>query len=170
MSEFSRLLSLDAIGDGVTRTIEAAPAERAALARRFDLRDIAVLSATLTASPAPDGVRVGGHVVADATQACAVSGEDVPARVDERFEVLLLRDIGAAEEVELDAGGCDVLPLEGGAVDLGEIAAQSFGLALDPYPRASDEVIAAARRLLTSEEEARAASNPFAALKQPPAR
>jgi hypothetical protein len=50
--------------------------------------------------------------------------------------------------------------------------AQSLGLALDPYPRAPDEVRAAVARFVISEAEAealraldKAAANPFAALR-----
>ncbi len=79
-----------------------------------------------------------------------------------------------AEEVELAGTDLDVLPLEGDALDLGEAVAQSLGLALDPYPRASDEVRAAAARFVLSEAEAeaiaaadKAAASPFAALRRP---
>ena len=66
-----------------------------------------------------------------------------------------------------------MLPIEGRSIDLGEAAAQSLGLALDPYPRAGAEALAAARRRLLSEEAAaereaaeKARANPFAVLKR----
>jgi uncharacterized metal-binding protein YceD (DUF177 family) len=174
MSEFMRMLTLDEIGAGVERRITASADERVALAARFDLRALDRLEATLTATPAPGGVRVTGRVEADAVQACVTSGEDVPARIDEPVDLLFLHDLGrAGDEIELHEGDCDVLPIEGRGIDLGEAAAQTFGLALDPYPHADAETLAAARRRLLSEEEAaereaaeKANANPFAALKR----
>lgn len=174
MSEFVRMLALDEIGSGVERRITATPQECAALAARFDLRSLDRLDAVLTATPAPGGVRLTGRVEAEAVQACVTSGEDVPAHIDEPVALLFLHDLGpAGEEVELHEADCDVLPLEGRSIDLGEAAAQTFGLALDPYPRASAEVLAAARKRLLSEEEAaaretaeKAGANPFAVLKR----
>ena len=67
-----------------------------------------------------------------------------------------------------------MLPLDGDALDLGEAVAQSLGLALDPYPRAPEEVRAAAARFIITEAEAeaiaaadKARANPFAALRRP---
>ncbi|MCA3255548.1 MAG: DUF177 domain-containing protein, partial [Alphaproteobacteria bacterium] len=121
------------------------------------------------------GVRVSGRVTGRGAQPCAVSGLPVAAAIDEPVELLFAEGLDPArpdEEIELDADDLDVLPLEGGAVDLGEAAAQSFGLALDPYPRAAESELAAARARLLSEEAAaaqeaadKAARNPFAALK-----
>ena len=174
MSEFVRMLGLDEIGAGVERRIAANAEERAALAARFDLRALDRLKAVLTATPAPGGVRVAGRVEAEAVQACVISGEDVPARIDEPVDLLFLHDVGeGGEEIELHEVDCDVLPIEGRSIDLGEAAAQSLGLALDPYPRAGAEALAAARRRLLSEEEAaereaaeKARANPFAVLKR----
>ncbi|MBB4632478.1 YceD family protein [Sphingosinicella soli] len=174
MSEFMRMLALDEIGAGVERRITATPQERAALAARFDLLSLDRLEADLTATPTPGGVRVKGRVEAEAVQACATSGEDVPARIDEPVELLFLHDVGQeGEEVELRQADCDVLPIEGRSIDIGEAASQTFGLALDPYPRADTDAVAAARRKLLSEEEAaaresaeKANANPFAVLKR----
>lgn len=174
MSEFMRPLVLDEVGAGVERRIAANAEERAALAGRFDLRALDRLEAVLTAAPAPGGVRVTGRVEGEAVQVCATSGEDVPARIDEPVELLFLHDLGqGGDEIELHEVDCDVLPIEGRSIDLGEAAAQTFGLALDPYPRADAETLAAARRRLISEEEAaereaaqKANANPFAVLKR----
>lgn len=174
MSEFMRPLALDEVGAGVERRIAANAEERAALAARFDLRALDRLEAALTATAAPGGVRVTGRVEGDVVQACVTSGEDVPGRIDEPVGLLFLHHLGeAGEEVELHEVDCDVLPIEGRNIDLGEVAAESLGLALDPYPRADAETLAAARRRLISEEEAaereaaeKANANPFAVLKR----
>src|SRR3546814_15346453 len=77
------------------------------------------------------------------------------------------------DEVELGEEDCDVLPMDGDSVDIGELAAETVSLVLDPYPRLPDDALAEYRRLLTSEEEAQAAAdaekkanNPFAVLKK----
>ena len=79
----------------------------------------------------------------------------------------------ADEEIELGADDCDILPLDGDAVDLGELAAETLSLGLNPYPRLTDDQLAEYRKLLMSEEEAAAAEksekvagSPFAALKR----
>jgi len=174
--EFSRIVRLSDIG-GTPRAehVEAKPAERAALVERFGLDSLDRLEADLTVRREAAGVRVKGRVRAEAAQVCVVSGEPVPAKVDEPVDLLFADDIAptnADEEIELSEGDLDILPLEGEAIDLGEAVAQSFGLALDPYPHAPDEVLATARRRILSEEEAvvqaeadKAASNPFRVLK-----
>jgi uncharacterized metal-binding protein YceD (DUF177 family) len=165
--EFARAVALADIGDGIERAIAATAAERDALARRFDLRALDSLQARFALTPVAAGIRVSGRVTASVVQACVVSGEDVPALVDEPVELMLLRDTGAGEEIELAAADCDVLPLEDRAIEIGEIAAQTLGLALDPYPRAAPDALAEARRHLTSEEAAKAAASPFAVLRPP---
>jgi len=174
--EFSRVFRLSDIGSAPrAERIEARPAERAALVERFGLASLDKLEAELTLRREAAGIRVQGRVRADAAQVCVVSGEPVPVRVDEPLDLLFAPDAGPTrpdEEVELGETDLDVLPLEGEAVDVGEAVAQSFGLALDPYPRASDERLAEVRHRLLTEEEAaaradaeRAERNPFRVLK-----
>src|SRR3546814_2269091 len=79
------------------------------------------------------------------------------------FEVLFaihsLSSGASEDEVELGEEDCDVLPMDGDSVDIGELAAETVSLALDPYPRLPDDALAEYRRLLTSEEEAQAAAD-----------
>jgi uncharacterized metal-binding protein YceD (DUF177 family) len=175
--ELSRIVRLSEIGSAPRpERIEARPDERAALVERFGLATLDRLEADLSVRREAAGVRVKGRVHAEAAQICAVSGEPVPTSIDEPVDLLFASDVPTArpdEEVELAEGDLDVLPLEGESVDLGEAVAQSFGLALDPYPRAGDDVLAAARQRLLSEEEAaaqaeadKAARNPFRVLKR----
>ena len=135
--EFSRPERLDAIGgDARTVRIEADEAERAALARRFGLVAIARLAAGFQVWRDAGDVRATGRVAGEVTQSCSVTGEPLAAAID---EAVALRFVAAADEsaeVELDASALDTLPIEGGAVDLGEAAAETLLLALDPFPRA----------------------------------
>lgn len=139
-AEFSRPVRIDTLGAGPrTTTIEADPAERAALARRFGLIGIERLEATAELQLAGGTIRVAGRLNAEVTQACVASGEPVPARVEEPFALRFVHDDGGSgEEIELEEGDLDVIGYAGSSVDLGEAVAQTLALALDPFPRASN--------------------------------
>lgn len=166
MPEFSRPQRIDTIGEREQAvTIEADSTERAALAERFGLVAVDQLSAALTLRREAAGIVVRGRVRGRVLQACVVTGTPIETEID---EPLALRFVEGGpdqvEEVELDADDLDVIQLEGGALDLGEAAAETMALALDPFPRApgAEAVLRAAGVL--SEEEARP-GNAFAVLK-----
>ena len=62
--------------------------------------------------------------------------------------------------MELSADALDTLPIENGAIDLGEAAAETLALALDPFPRSPGADAALAEAGVLGESEA----GPFAAL------
>ena len=172
--EFSRPAKLDTLGGMPTAlSIEANEAERAALAKRFDLPGIDALSANAELVREGEIVTVRGRLQARVTQSCVASGEPVPASLDEPFAVEFRPLASAAattgeEEIELSAADCDVMFYERGEVDVGEAVAETLSLSLDPYPRAPGaEEILRAKGVLSEEEAtaARAARSPFAALK-----
>lgn len=165
--ELSRKVGLHDLGSRpVTHKIEASEAERAALAVRFDLARLDKLTAEFAVKRDAAGVRVTGRVTGAAVQACVVSGADVAARIDEAVDVLAAPlDAAPDEEIELGEADLDVVPLDGDSVDLGEIAAESFGLALEPFPRAPGAVLRAPSVTVLTETEATAARNPFRVLK-----
>ena len=136
--EFSRNIRAHEIG--VTErveAVEATPDERAALMRRFDLLSLDTLSARLALRREAGGIRVRGTVTAHGAQPCALSGEPVAFTLDEPVDLRFTETQSVAgEDVELSDADLDTLPLDGDDLDLGEAAAQSLGLALDPYPRA----------------------------------
>jgi uncharacterized metal-binding protein YceD (DUF177 family) len=151
----------------------APEAVRAALARRFGLQAIDRLEGRLAVVRAGEGARASGRLVADVVQSCVVSGEPVPAHVDEALELRFELPEADGAEIELEADALDVMPVENDTIDLGEALAQALAVALEPYPRAAPEVLAKVRHLLLSEEEAdaleaaaKAAANPFSALKR----
>lgn len=168
--EFSHRVAVEKVArTGTPLLLVAGEDARARLAARFGLLSLESLSADLLLTRDARGVALSGMLAAEAVQSCVVSLEPVPVRVEERlalrFEVPAPPEPDA--EVELSAEALDVLPIEGGEIDVGEAVAQSLGLALDPYPRAAPEVLAEARRRLMSEEEAAAmarAAGPFARL------
>ena len=162
MTEFARPQRIDTIG-GEARGVEvdADAAERAALAARFDLIAIDRLAGAFTVRREAMGILVEGRVEASLTQACSITGDPLPATID---EPVALRFIPAGEagqdEVELGDDEIDVIPYDGGAIDLGEIAAETMALALDPFPRGPGAEAALKEAGVISEEEA----GPFGAL------
>ncbi|MDP4822436.1 MAG: DUF177 domain-containing protein, partial [Aestuariivirgaceae bacterium] len=138
--EFSRLIPVDRVPDlGTREKLEANPEERAALAARFELVSIESFAGKMELTPwRRGGVRVTGKLEADFTQTCVVTLEAFPAHVTVELERFFLGKTNAgATQVR------DVESLEGdepdlivdNAIDLGELAAEELGLALDMYPR-----------------------------------
>lgn len=162
--EFSRPVRIDTLG-GAARpiAIEAEESERAALARRFGLLGIETLTATAELSRDGEAILAKGGLKAGVVQACVASGAPVPAQIDEPFVLRFVpqADDVAEPEVELAEADLDVVPYEGGAIDLGEAVAQTLALALDPFPRASDADAVLREAGVIGEEDA----GPFAALK-----
>jgi uncharacterized metal-binding protein YceD (DUF177 family) len=168
-AEWNRPERLDTIGEG-ERTVEIAAdaAERAAVARRFDLVGVERLAATLAIRREAGGVLVTGRVVADVVQACSVTGEPLTVAVDEPVALRFVETLGGGaageEEIELSGDALDTVEIEGNAIDLGEAAAETMALALDPFPRGPGAAEALRQAGVVSEEEAREQSGPFGSL------
>ncbi|MEH3035095.1 MAG: YceD family protein [Sphingomonas adhaesiva] len=159
--EFMRVERLDTIGEEERSVaIAADQAERAALATRFGLVSVDRLEATFAIRRTAAGISATGMVHGEVVQACGVTGDPLPARVEEPVALLFVESSGTGEEVELNEGELDTIEIEGGGIDLGEAAAETLALALDPFPRSPR----AAERLkeagVLSEDEA----GPFGAL------
>jgi uncharacterized metal-binding protein YceD (DUF177 family) len=137
--EFARPIAIDRIAGIPSQVeIEADAAERAALAERFGLVSLERLSAKFSLRRLrKDLIRVKGKVSAALVQACVVTLEPLPAEIAEEFELDFTEETGRqADELDLDAEAADgPEPLDGPEIDLGEIAAEQLGLAIDPYPR-----------------------------------
>jgi len=169
--EFSRPIMLDRISSTQHREeITATEKERAALAERFGLVSLDSLTASFTLKrPRRDLVRVKGRVSAELVQACVVTLDPVPARIDERFEVDFLEGAQpAVADLELDVEGAEAPePVLDGPIDLGELAAEQLGLAIDPYPRKPDAAVPAEWTAEPAPEPVPVARpNPFAALEK----
>jgi uncharacterized metal-binding protein YceD (DUF177 family) len=168
VSEFSRPFRLDALsGEPRDVRIEAEPAEREAIAARFGLPSVGSLIAEARLIRRDERVEAQGVLRAEVTQSCIATAEPVEAKVEEPFRVEFRPPPEARpdEEVELDEAELDVIFYEDGAIDLGEAAAQTLALALDPYPRSPAAEAALREAGVKSEEEARLESSPFAVLK-----
>lgn len=150
--------------EGRTVEIVANEAERAALAARFSLVSIDSLSGTMFLSRDGENVHARGHLQASIVQSCAISGDDLPARVEEDLDLLFVPAIADAapdEEIELEESDLDEIPYEGDRFDLGEAVAQSLALAIDPFACGPDaDRVRQEVGLAEPEKE-----NPFAKLK-----
>ncbi|AQR74479.1 DUF177 domain-containing protein [Sphingomonas sp. LM7] len=156
--EFPRLHRLDQIGVGETRVdIEASAEERAALARRFDIVGIDRLTARFTLRSDAIGILATGHLSAAVTQTCGVTGDLLPADIDENFAIRFLsepRQDETHDEVELAEEDLDTVFYTGSALDLGEAAAETLALALDPFPRSPRAAEVLRQAGVITEEEA----------------
>jgi uncharacterized metal-binding protein YceD (DUF177 family) len=159
--EFSRPLKADEAGAPRERAVSATPDERAALATRFGLLKLDRLEAKLTVERQGKGLGVTGSVSASGDQACTLSGEPVPFAITAPVTLRYAPLASAGGEVELSEDDLDTEPWNGQAIDLGEIAAETMALALDPYPRAAGIKVPG----VISEDEAVIQASPFRVLK-----
>ena len=166
--ELSRPVRVDTLGESPrTLAVEADESERSALAKRFGYVGIARLSAEVAVSRSAETVTARGTLRAALEQTCVATGEAVGEEVEEPFAVEFRppADADAQEELELGASEIDVVFYDGATVDIGEAVAETLSLAADPYPRSPNAEEALREAGVRSEEEARAESSPFAALK-----
>ena len=154
--EFARPQRVDTIGDDA-RTIEvdADAQERAALAKRFDLIGIERLTGKFTIRRDAAGIVAEGRVEAAVTQACSITGDPLPVTVDEPVALrFVAEEDSGQDEVELGDSDIDVIPYDGGTIDLGEVAAETMALALDPFPRGPNAEVLLKEAGVLSEEQA----------------
>lgn len=161
--EFSRPERIDAIGASARQvTIEADAQERAALAARFGLIGVERLGAALSVRREAAGIIVTGRVGAVVIQRCVATGDPLTAQIDEAVALRFVEetDVASGDEVELVDDALDTIGYSGGAIDLGEAAAQTMALALDPFPRGPGADAALRAAGVTDEDGA----GPFGAL------
>jgi uncharacterized metal-binding protein YceD (DUF177 family) len=165
LPELSRVVPLARLGaEPFRQEIVATEAERAALARRFDLISLDRLNASVELSRrAHDLILLIAVFDAEFQQSCVVTLDPVPGAASERFSLLYGRpeaEEGAISAEAEDEDDVAFEPLTGDAIDIGEAVAQEFSLALPPFPRCPDAAM---------EAEAPASTNdsPFASLSRP---
>lgn len=164
--EFSRIVRLDAIGRMAwPETIEANDSEREALARRFGFVSLDALSARYSMTREGKTVIATGRIEARLSQPCIATGEPVPEKISEDFSIRFIPEeeesaVEPGEELELDAGECDMLPYSDGRIDMGEAIAETLALGANPYPRSPGADAWLRDAGVLTEEQA----GPFAAL------
>lgn len=164
--EFSRPERIDTIGPGErTIAVEADADERRRLAGRFGLVGIERLAASFAVHRDGAAIVAAGRVEAAVTQACSVTGDPVAALIEEAVTLRFVEDdAGADGEIELESDALDTMPIEGGAIDLGEAAATTMALALDPFPRSAGAAAALAAAGVIDEVQAEQRQSRFGAL------
>ena len=130
---------------GMPVVIDADAGQRAALASAHELVSVERFHAKLHVAPwKRNGVKVSGHVEAEITQECGVTLEPLQATIEEEVEGLFLpagsklgrEGFETSGEIHIDAEGPDSPEtFTGDMIDVGALAEQFFGLAIDPYPR-----------------------------------
>jgi len=164
VSEFSRPLRIDTIGtEPRVVAIEAGPAERVALARRFDIGSLETLTAQASVYRQAGDVRATGTLHARLVQPCVATNVGLPAEITEGFDIVFRSELPSEVPetgLELSEGECDVVFFDGSAVDLGEAVAETLALTIDPYPRAENADAVLKEMGVLNEGEA----GPFAAL------
>lgn len=148
---------------GLNRTRDASAGEREDVAKNLDILGVASLSSRYRIVAISGGAyRLTGAISAHVEQACVVSLEPVPGKVEASFDV----EFWPALEPEESEGessilsGSDVELLEHGAVPVGRIVFETLSASIDPYPRREGAEFAWQDRAA----EQGSATNPFAAL------
>ncbi|MEM9010829.1 MAG: DUF177 domain-containing protein [Pseudomonadota bacterium] len=134
---FSRPLRVDGLPkDAPHRFSETATAEeRAAVARLFDVLEVAKLTIDGSLAPEADGAwLLTATIRATVTQRCVVSLAPVTSRLSETVRRLYVPDFAAEAEDTLFADE-ESEPLER-QIDIGAVAVEGAALALPSYPRA----------------------------------
>ena len=103
-SDFACRLPLDRIRDGERIDLVADEAECAAIAKRLDLISIERLEAHAVLAFDGREVRVSGRIRAALEQSCIATGEPVPTRIDEPFELTFLPEPGGRPDDEVELG------------------------------------------------------------------
>lgn len=135
--EFSRPLEVARIPKlGSHEKLQADAGECEALAVRLRLPAIHALTAELKVKPwRGGGLKVSGELKADIDQESVVSLEKFRSTVVFPVERYFL-NAQKGEDLEADE---DIDEIHNGAIDVGEVVAETLALELDPYPRKAGE-------------------------------
>ena len=138
---------------GLPVVVEADLRQRAALAEAHALLSVERYRADLlVTSWKRNGIKVSGTVVADITQECVVTLEPLQDHIEEEVEAVFLPEDSKLGRQGFDGGGEMLLDAEGpdspetfsgDTIDVGALAEEFFGLAIEPYPRKPGASVAA---------------------------
>ena len=129
-------LSVDRFASGKARkfTIQPTTAEIVELVARFDFVSIEDMRAMVTVRKvARDCWDVTGTLSARVVQRCVITDDHVPELVDFTIEERYVRKAENDDGIEVDLNEAE--PLVGGAIDIGEMVAQTVGVAVTPWPK-----------------------------------
>ena len=110
------------------------PADLFELKQRFGWVSVDHLASELRISKVSrDCWDVTGYIVGQIVQSCNVTGVSVPENIDFQIEERYVRAAVLTDQVEVGLDGVE--PIKNGAIDIGELAVQSLGLAATAWPR-----------------------------------
>ena len=128
---FEKKLTVDVVVAGLMAptqyVLQASNKELSALAKRFQVEKIHSLKAYLTVYPS-EIVRIVGKMEALTRRECVISLEKFDEKMVEEFEVLYADNPPAESDEIIDT-------IDKGRIHLGEIVAEQYGLALNPFPK-----------------------------------
>lgn len=173
-AEFSHIVSVQPWpSEAIAIALTASDAECERLRKRFDLVEIKSLKAVGKIEKDGGDLVLDGELDADVVQTCVATLKPVPSRIKTSFRRRYRRNVdeGAISSREgneiLGDDEEDVDVLEGDHIDVGEVVAEEFYLALDPYPRAKDaDFVLAEIQGVMGDDEAKAEQSPFAKLRR----
>jgi uncharacterized metal-binding protein YceD (DUF177 family) len=160
---FAHCVRIDQVRDGELFELVADEAERDSIAHRLGLQSLGRLEARAMLHRKGHVIHAEGRVTASLDQDCVITGEAVPAHIDEPFEVLFCPEPQVSrsdEEIELAATDCDVVFHDGSTIDVGAAIADTLALSLNPFPRSAGADAALREAGVLTEAEA----SPFAML------
>lgn len=178
---FSRRFDVEELlkSPGGRFNIEAGGDERAALAQLNGLEAVKAFSAHLRILPEGKGVHLSGVLKAEVTYLCGVTLEPFDAALETdvetsfqpvRSEKASRRRKQALEETarerieDIPLDDDPPGPIVDGMIELGEVLAEFFALALDPYPRKPEAEFNPSSLETFSQTDAK--TSPFAALER----
>lgn len=136
---------------GLPILIDADARQRAALAVVHGVFSVERFRAELlVVSWKRNGVRVEGKVEAEIIQECVVTLDPVHNHIDERVAATFLPEDSKLGRLGFEGGGEIMIDPEGedspetfsgDTIDVGALAEQIFGLAIDPYPRSQQAAV-----------------------------
>ena len=114
--------------------LSTGPSDLLALSERFGWVSVDHLSSELRIQKvARDCWDVTGHITGQIVQNCIVTGLPVSENIDFQIEERYVLTAEQADQVKLGLDGGE--PIKNGAIDIGELAAQSLCLAATSWPR-----------------------------------
>ena len=160
------------IGDSSDLRFEASDAQCKAFAEALDILSVEALTVDLKVRVA-DGARVhvNGKLSARLTQACVVSLDPVPERIDEQFRLVfwpraMMPPSRAEEEVSpFDEDTPE--PYDGDRIEIGQLIFELVASNLNPYPRVEGAALEkSVAGTMEPESKRETPESPFSALQR----
>jgi uncharacterized metal-binding protein YceD (DUF177 family) len=137
--------------NGMPLKLAANEKELRALAKEHDLVGVQSFKVDLLIKKwRKDGVKITGRLTADITQHCVITLEPLISQIENEIDAVFVQEgsklarppLSSDGEIVIDYDGAD-LPetFSGDMIDVGALAEEFFGLAIDPYPRKPGAVL-----------------------------